>query len=150
MSGAAVKARKDGETFERSSPVSAWRDARYFSGAERAALALTEAVIRLSDRTDPVPDGIWDEAARHYDEKQLAALVVWIAAVAGRQRRSVCRPVEDGQVGFSDAVRVVDDVDRGAARPEYVRHTRATTVVSHPPRFSMLLEPDWLSRSHAS
>jgi AhpD family alkylhydroperoxidase len=55
--GAAVKARKDGETDERIFTLSAWRDTPYFSDPERAALALTEAVTRLSDRTDPVPDG---------------------------------------------------------------------------------------------
>jgi alkylhydroperoxidase family enzyme len=49
--------------------------------AERAALALAEAVTRLSDRPDPVPDDIWDEAARHYDERGLAALVLWISVV---------------------------------------------------------------------
>jgi alkylhydroperoxidase family enzyme len=48
-----------------------WREAPYFSDAERAALALTEAVTRLSDRADPVPDEIWNEAARHYNEKEL-------------------------------------------------------------------------------
>jgi hypothetical protein len=53
--------------------VAAWRDAPYFS-AERAALALAEAVTRLSDRADPVPDQIWEEARRHYDEPTLAAL----------------------------------------------------------------------------
>ena len=79
--GAAAKARKDGETDERLFTLSAWRDTPYFSDAERAALALTEAVTRLSDRTDPVPDGIWDEAARHYGEKEMAALVLWIATV---------------------------------------------------------------------
>lgn len=79
--GAAVKARKDGEADERLFTLSAWRDTPYFSDAERAALALAEAVTRLSDRTDPVPDEIWDEAARHYDEKGMAALVLWIATV---------------------------------------------------------------------
>ncbi len=59
--------------------VAAWREAPYFTEAERAALALAEAVTRLSDRPDPVPDEIWDEAARHYDEKQLAAMILWIA-----------------------------------------------------------------------
>jgi alkylhydroperoxidase family enzyme len=49
----------------------------YFTDAERAALALAEAETRLSDR-DGVPDEVWDEAARHYDEKALAALVLWI------------------------------------------------------------------------
>lgn len=72
-------ARKAGETDERLFAVAAWRDAPYFTAPERAALALAEAVTRLSDRADPVPDEIWDEAARHYDEKGLAALVLTIA-----------------------------------------------------------------------
>jgi alkylhydroperoxidase family enzyme len=61
--------------------VAAWRDAPYFTDAERAALALAEAVTRLSDRVAPVPDAIWDEAARHYDEPALAALIIAIATV---------------------------------------------------------------------
>lgn len=73
--------RKAGETDDRLFAVAAWRDAPYFSDAERAALALTEAVTRLSDRSDPVPDEIWDEAARHYDEKALAALVTSIGVI---------------------------------------------------------------------
>jgi AhpD family alkylhydroperoxidase len=74
-----VKAKKEGETDERLFSVVAWRDAPYFTDAERAALALTEAVTRLSDRTDPVPDEIWDEAADHFDEKELAALILMIS-----------------------------------------------------------------------
>jgi AhpD family alkylhydroperoxidase len=70
-----------GETDERIFAVAAWREASYFSDAERAALALTEATTRLADRPDPVPDEVWDEAARHYDEPALAALVVAIAAI---------------------------------------------------------------------
>lgn len=73
--------KKEGETEERLYAVAAWRDAPYFTDAERAALALTEAVTRLSDRPDPVPDEIWSEAARHYDEQQLAALLVRIALI---------------------------------------------------------------------
>jgi alkylhydroperoxidase family enzyme len=61
--------------------VAAWRDAPYFNDAARAALALTEAVTRLSDRPDPVPDEIWKEAARHYDERALGALLIAIATV---------------------------------------------------------------------
>jgi len=61
--GAAAKAKKDGETDERLFTLVAWRDTPFFTDAERAALALTEAVTRLSDRTDPVPDEIWNEAA---------------------------------------------------------------------------------------
>lgn len=66
-------------TYERLFAVAAWNDAPYFTDAERAALALSEAVTRLSDRSDPVPDEIWNEAARHYDEPQLASLVLYIA-----------------------------------------------------------------------
>lgn len=72
-------AQQAGESGERLSAVAAWRDAPSFTDAERAALALTEAVTRLSDREDPVPDEIWDEAARHYDEPGLAALILSIA-----------------------------------------------------------------------
>src|SRR6186713_341404 len=74
-------ARKSGETDLRSFTVAGWRDAPYFTDEERAALALTEAVTRLSDRTDPVPDEIWEQAARHYDEPALAALIIAIATV---------------------------------------------------------------------
>jgi AhpD family alkylhydroperoxidase len=74
-------ARKLGETDDRLFALAAWRDAPYFSDAERAALALTEAVTRMSDRPDPVPDEIWDEAARHYDEIELAALLLAIASI---------------------------------------------------------------------
>ncbi len=70
-----------GEPDERIFTVAAWRETPYFSDAERAALALTEAATRLSDRPDPVPDEIWDEAARHYDEPALAALIIQIALI---------------------------------------------------------------------
>jgi AhpD family alkylhydroperoxidase len=79
--GAATRVRKDGETEERLSTLVAWRCTPHFTDKERAALGLAEAVTRLSDRTDPVPDEIWDEAARQYDEKELAALVLWVAQV---------------------------------------------------------------------
>lgn len=72
--------KKAGETDERIFAVSAWREAPWFTDAERAALLLAETVTRLSDRTDPVPDAIWNEAKLHYDEPQLAALVLAIAA----------------------------------------------------------------------
>ncbi|HZO65023.1 MAG TPA: carboxymuconolactone decarboxylase family protein [Kribbellaceae bacterium] len=75
----AKQARKAGETDERLFAVSAWREAQYFDEAERAALALAESATRLADRPDAVPDEIWDEAAKHYDERGLAALVLMIA-----------------------------------------------------------------------
>lgn len=73
--------RKAGEKDNRLFAVTAWREAPYFSDAERAALALTEAATRLPDRGDAVPDAIWNEAARHYDEKALADLVLNIALI---------------------------------------------------------------------
>jgi AhpD family alkylhydroperoxidase len=81
--------RKAGETDERLFAVAAWRDSPLFTDAERAALALTEAVTRLADRTDPVPDGIWDEAARHYDEKGLSAVLLMIATTNVYNRLNV-------------------------------------------------------------
>jgi AhpD family alkylhydroperoxidase len=70
-----------GEPDHRIHAVAAWRETPYFTEAERAALALTEAATRLADRPDPVSDDVWDEAARHYDEAQLAALVIAIATI---------------------------------------------------------------------
>ncbi|MEN3359181.1 MAG: hypothetical protein V7637_3163 [Mycobacteriales bacterium] len=74
-----TQAVKDGESEQRVFAVAAWREAPYFTEPERAALALAEAVTRLSDRSDPVPDGVWDEATKHYDEKGMAALILEIA-----------------------------------------------------------------------
>ena len=81
LAGDARAAKKVGETDERLFVVAGWRDAPNFTDAERAALALTEAVTRLSDRANPVPDEVWNEAARHFDEKGLAALVLAIANI---------------------------------------------------------------------
>ena len=81
--------KQTGETDERLFAVAAWRESPYFTDAERAALALTEAVTRLSDRADPVPDETWDEAARHYDEPALAALIIEIALINAWNRLNV-------------------------------------------------------------
>jgi AhpD family alkylhydroperoxidase len=70
-----------GEKDERIWGVGAWRESPYFSDAERAALALTEALTRVADRSEPVPDPIWDAAAEHFDEEQLGALVLSIAQI---------------------------------------------------------------------
>jgi AhpD family alkylhydroperoxidase len=74
-------AKKAGETDERLYAVAAWRDSPFFTDSERAALALTEAVTRLADSADPVPDDVWDEAARHYDQRALASLLLQIGAI---------------------------------------------------------------------
>lgn len=73
--------RKLGETDERLFAVAAWREAPFFTEAERAALALAEALTRLADRPESVTDEIWNEAARHYDEAGLAALTLSISTI---------------------------------------------------------------------
>jgi AhpD family alkylhydroperoxidase len=90
-------ARKAGETDERLFTLAAWRDAPYFTDAERAALALAEAGTRLADQTDPVPDAVFDEAAKHYDERALAALVVCVAAINTWNRLNVISGQEAGE-----------------------------------------------------
>jgi AhpD family alkylhydroperoxidase len=90
-------ARKLGETDDRIFAVAAWRDAPFFTSAERAALALTEALTRIADTADPVPDELWDEAARHYDETELAALVLSIAAINVWNRLNVATRQVAGQ-----------------------------------------------------
>ena len=79
VAGGAQHLRKAGASDERIFAVAAWRETPYFTPAERAALALTESVTRLSDRSDPVPDAVWDEAAQYYDQQQLAILILSIA-----------------------------------------------------------------------
>jgi AhpD family alkylhydroperoxidase len=95
--------KKQGETDERLFAVAAWRDTPYFTEAERAALALTEAVTRLSDREDPVPDAIWNEAARHYGEAALAGLVLSIATINVWNRLNVATRQVVGAVPWEPA-----------------------------------------------
>ena len=90
-------ARKLGESDDRIFAVAAWRDAPFFSDAERAALALTEAATRLADTPDPVPDDVWADAARHYDEQELAALVLAIASINVWNRLNVATRQIAGQ-----------------------------------------------------
>jgi AhpD family alkylhydroperoxidase len=85
----AKELKKLGEKDERIFAVAAWRDTKYFNDAERAALALTEAVTRLADRPDAVPDDVWNDAKEHYNEKQLAALLIQIAIINAFNRVSV-------------------------------------------------------------
>lgn len=90
-------AKKLGETDDRINAVAAWRDAPYFNDAERAALALTEAVTRLNDRGDPVPDDVWEDAAGQYDEQVLGALVLAIANINVWNRINVATRQVAGQ-----------------------------------------------------
>jgi AhpD family alkylhydroperoxidase len=82
----AAELKKAGDTDKRIFAVAAWRETPYFTDAERAALGLTEAATRLADKSDPVPDDVWNEAARHYDEPALAALTIQIALINAYNR----------------------------------------------------------------
>ncbi len=90
-------AKQEGETDERLHAVAGWREAPYFTDAERAALLLSEEITRLDPR-DPVPDSVWKEAARHFDENRLAALVLWIATVNLFNRTNIAVRQPAGQL----------------------------------------------------
>ncbi len=81
--------REAGESDAKIATVAAWRESPYFTDAERAVLALTEAATRTADRADPVPDEIWNEAARHFDNAGLASLVISIACINAWNRLNV-------------------------------------------------------------
>jgi AhpD family alkylhydroperoxidase len=97
-------AKKAGETDERLFSVAAWREAPYFTEAERAALALTEALTRLSDRADPVPDAVWSQADKQFDEAELAALILAIANINVWNRLNVAVRQPAGRVEGMNAL----------------------------------------------
>ena len=97
IDGGVKHAKQAGETDERLFTVSAWREAPYFSDSERAALALAEAMTRLDDRADPVPDDVWNEARKHFDERALSGLVLWIATTNFFNRLNVTTRQPAGQ-----------------------------------------------------
>ncbi|MEV4324942.1 carboxymuconolactone decarboxylase family protein [Microbispora rosea] len=74
-----ASAKKHGETDERLHSVVAWRETPFFTEAERAALALTEAATRIQDGAPGVTDEIWEAAAAHFDEKQMSAIILNVA-----------------------------------------------------------------------
>ena len=90
-----------GETSVRINLVAVWRDAKVFTEAERAALELTEQGTRIADAAGGVTDEAWANAAKHYDEDQLAALVCLIALINTYNRLNVIaqRPGGDYQPG---------------------------------------------------
>jgi AhpD family alkylhydroperoxidase len=81
LEGGIREAHQAGETDDRLVLLAAWRETPNFTAAERAAIALTEAVTRAADQPDPVSDDVWGDAAAHYDETQLAGLVLQIANI---------------------------------------------------------------------
>ena len=95
--------KKTGETDERLFAISAWRDAPYFTDAERAAMALAEAATRVADQPDPVPDALWNEATRHFDERELSALTFSIALANALNRLNITTRQVAGEWLKSDA-----------------------------------------------
>ncbi|MGW5093549.1 carboxymuconolactone decarboxylase family protein [Streptomyces nodosus] len=91
-----------GETSLRLNLVAAWREAKVFTEAERAALELTEQGTRIADASGGVTDAAWANAAKHYDEEQLAALVTLIALINTYNRLNVItqQPAGDYQPGM--------------------------------------------------
>ncbi|WP_367125462.1 carboxymuconolactone decarboxylase family protein [Streptomyces phytohabitans] len=91
-----------GETTERLFMVAAWREARCFTDAERAALELAEHGTRIADAAGGVPDDVWANAAKHHDEEQLAGLVATIAVINAFNRLNVLteQPAGDYQPGM--------------------------------------------------
>ena len=81
--------RKLGETDDRIFAEAAWRDAPYFTEAERAALALTEEGTRLADAHHGVSDDTWAEVRKHYDNDQIGALVCLVAMINAATRMNV-------------------------------------------------------------
>jgi AhpD family alkylhydroperoxidase len=105
-----------GESDERLFAVAAWRESPYFTDAERAALALTEAVTRIADQPDPVQDAIWDEAARCYDESALAALLLEIASINVWNRLNVATRQIAGESTQRVAVNYAEERAEAVAR----------------------------------
>ena len=97
--------KRAGEADERIFSVAAWRDAPYYTDAERAALDLTEALTRIADRPDPVPDALWNDVARHYDERGLASLVLTISSINVWNRLNVATRQVAGEWMKSPEVR---------------------------------------------
>jgi AhpD family alkylhydroperoxidase len=94
-------AEQAGETSVRLNLVAAWREAKVFTDAERAALELTEQGTRIADAAGGVTDEAWANAAKHYDDDQLAALVCLIALINTYNRMNVIiqQPAGDYQPG---------------------------------------------------
>lgn len=111
----ALRFNRGQDTNERLFMVAAWRDAPHFNAAERAALALTEAVTRLSDRSDPVPDEIWNDAARHYSEPELASLLLSISVTNVWNRLNVATRQIAGEWAKSAAAQKWSEAERSAA-----------------------------------
>ncbi|MGW1809992.1 carboxymuconolactone decarboxylase family protein [Streptomyces sp. NPDC002078] len=78
-----------GMSAQRLNLVAVWREAKVFSDAERAALELTEQGTRIADAAGGVTAEAWADAAKHFDEEQLIALISLIAVINAYNRINV-------------------------------------------------------------
>jgi AhpD family alkylhydroperoxidase len=101
VASGSASAKKGGASDERIFAVPAWREAPWFDEAERAALALAEAMTRLSDHPEAVSDDVWEAVAEHFDERQLAGLILWISTcnLFNRINTAVRQPAGDVRWG---------------------------------------------------
>ncbi|MHA7984401.1 carboxymuconolactone decarboxylase family protein [Rathayibacter sp. CAU 1779] len=101
-----------GETPLRLSLIAAWRETTVFTDAERAVLALTEQATRLADSAG-IDDAVWDAAAAHFDEEQLAAIVARIALINAFNRMNVILQEKGGSYDPSRRAAVVSAAAAG-------------------------------------
>ncbi|NYV77359.1 carboxymuconolactone decarboxylase family protein [Streptomyces sp. UH6] len=90
-----------GESAVRLALVAVWREATVYTGAERAALELAEQATRVADAGEGVSDEVWARAAEHFDEDQLAALVLEVSFMNAANRLNIVtrQPAGDYQAG---------------------------------------------------
>ncbi len=117
---------KAGETAQRLNLVAAWREAKVFTEAERAALELAEQGTRIADAAGGVTDAAWTEAAEHFDEEQLIALVSLIAVINAYNRVNVInqQPASAAGRGAGGGARSGRPVPAGEAEPGRARRVR--------------------------
>ena len=92
----AKEGERDGESSERLHSVATWREAPFFTGAERAAFELAESATRIADDPHGVPDDVWQRAREHFDDQELSALVFAIATINAWNRISVANRTVPG------------------------------------------------------
>jgi pimeloyl-ACP methyl ester carboxylesterase len=146
--------RQFGETEERLQGLVAWRQAPFFTDAERAALALTDAVSSIAGRDDPVPDDVWNEAARYYDEKALASLLICIGVMSVWSRLNIPTRQPAGEIVDIEQVTSRDGtgitVERRGAGPAVVMVDGPTCSRAFGPStwFASLLAADFTVYSY--
>lgn len=118
LEGSCLTMQGFGESPERLFAVAAWRESTRFTAAERSALALSEAMTRLSDRSDPVPDALWAEVARYFPERELAFLVLGIATMNLYNRVNVATRQVATEWSSREAAGDLPQPARGTARED--------------------------------